>query len=550
MSEQPLTRQTPTPERHDGIAPPPRLLWLAVGLFVFFIAVGAAAFIIYQTQQRLIALFPLVLVVVAVLVIGSIIGAVMFRKSLPRFFLPVLLGGLVLLVIAGIIGSVVIFTSVLRPEYQQIVVTQVPFMQRFLPPTPQGGVLPTALPGGDGDISPQDLLGAPLLGSTPTPEATEEPTLQPTEVTEAAMIQVEPSATPTLPATATLQPTATTVPPTSAPTEEVQDEAAVAVSVPNRPVSKILAGITHVKQGWNNCGPANITMALSYYGWREDQSVAANFLKPDREDKNVNPGEMVAFVNEQTGVRAITRIGGDLDLIKDFLVAGFPVIIETGYMPEGYDWIGHYQTVVGYDDFEDMIYLYDSYLGSGENGNGMKESYASVDENWKHFNRTFIVIYEQSREGDVSAILGDRADPIQAAEHALSVGQEEARANRTDVYAWFNIGTAFTKMGHYEEAAAAYDQALRLGTLPWRITWYQFGPFEAYFNVQRYDDVLALVDGNLTNGAQYVEETYYWQGRVYEARGDNQSALGSFNRALQHNPRFEAARQARDSLNA
>lgn len=543
MSEQPLTtRQTPAPEQREGIAPPPRLLWLVVAAFIFLITLGAAAFIIYRTQQRLIALFPLGIGVVIFLVASALIAVIAFRKSLPRFFLPVLLGAFTLFIMAGIFGSIIIFTSVLRPEYQQIVVTQIPFMQRFLPPTPQGGVLPTALPGVGGDISPEELLGGLPLGETETPEATEEPVIQPTEATEEAIIEIEPSPT------ATLQSTATP-PPTAEPTEETQaDSAAVAVSIPQRPINKILTGFTHVQQTWNNCGPANITMALSYYGWREDQSVAASFLKPDRQDKNVNPGEMVAFVNEQTGVRAITRIGGSLDLLKDLLIAGFPVIIETGYMPEGYDWIGHYQTVVGYDDFEDMIYLYDSYLGSGENGNGLRESYASVDENWKHFNRTFIVVYEQPRENEVSIILGELADPMQAAEHALAVAQEEARNNRTDVFAWFNIGTAFTKLGRYEEAAAAYDQTLRLGTLPWRMPWYQFGPFEAYFNAERYDDVMALVNSNLTNGAQYVEETHYWQGRVHEARGNRQDAINSFTRALQHNPRYETARQARDAL--
>ena len=76
-------------------------------------------------------------------------------------------------------------------------------------------------------------------------------------------------------------------------------------SSPAAPPSAHLYGFTVVKQGWNECGPANITMALSYYGWKENLDYAANYLKPDREDKNVNPWELVSFVNEKSRVRAL-----------------------------------------------------------------------------------------------------------------------------------------------------------------------------------------------------------------------------------------------------
>jgi tetratricopeptide (TPR) repeat protein len=243
-------------------------------------------------------------------------------------------------------------------------------------------------------------------------------------------------------------------------------------------------------------------------------------------------------------------MGGDLTLLKAFIAAQIPVLIETGYMPEGSDWLGHYQTVVAYDDLADNFYIYDSWLGNGASGEGLPESFDSVDDNWHHFNRTFIAIYEPSREAEVRAILGERADPTRAAELALEVARADARANPRDAFAWFNMGTSYTRLGQYQEAAAAYDQARREGSLPWRMTWYQFGPFEAYFNAGRYDDVLALVEVNLTNGAQYVEETHYWQGRVLQVRGNVAGARSAFSRALQHNYLYQDARTALDALNA
>lgn len=474
----------------------------------------------------------------------------------PRFLFWLVIA-LFLLAVVGSIGAVFVFRNVLLPGQQQRIIDQVPFMRAFMPPTPEGGALPTAIPV-EGDISPDDLLAAPLG----LPTLTTVPTTAPTEA--AAAIQVEPSATPS-PTTAPTQ-TPTTLPsatPTEAPVTDVPvTEVALvndtsadissqgAISIPSLPASARMFGFVHTKQTWNNCGPANLTMALSYYGWQRDQSVAAQYLKPDREDKNVNPHEMVQFVNEETDLRGITRMGGDLALLKQLIAAQIPVIIETGYMPEGYDWLGHYQTVVAYDDLQGVFYLYDSYLGSGEVGEGLAETYADLDRNWQHFNRTFIIIYEPHREGEVREILGERADPVRAAEIALEVARQEANQNRRDVFAWFNIGTSLARLDRYDEAAVAYDQARREGSLPWRMTWYQFGPFEAYFNTGRYDDVMALVNVNLTNGAQYVEETYYWQGRVLEAQGDLAGARQAFSRALQHNHRYAEARTALDSLNA
>lgn len=456
-----------------------------------------------------------------------------------------LLWGVIALFVLAIIGSVAgiwVFRDVLRPSQQQRVMDSFPFMRAFM----RGGeALPTPDLQITSTISAESLLDLPVVVATSTSTPTEEPSVTSTPVA------VVPTASPTVEATsATPAPTRTA---TSLPTPTpVTPEPTALGRVSTSLNANRLYGFTHIQQDWNNCGPANVTMALSYYGWAEDMTVASTYLKTDREDKNVSPGELVSFVNEETGVRAITRIGGDLDLLRTLLANNFPVIIETGYMFEGYDWIGHYRTLVAYDDSQQIFYIYDSFLGAGDSGQGITETYRALDEHWRAFNRTFIVIYQQEREGEVAAILGDLADPQLAAAHALEVAQEEATANPQDSFAWFNMGTAFTRLGQFEDAAVAFDQARRVEfpELPWRMLWYQFGMYEAYFNVGRYEDVLSLVEINLINGGQYVEETFYWQGRVYAAQGLTSQAAESYRRALSQNSHYTAARQALDALNS
>ena len=144
-------------------------------------------------------------------------------------------------------------------------------------------------------------------------------------------------------------------------------------------------------------------MAMSYYGWSYDQEQAAGWLKPNIEDKNVSPWQMAQYVNEQTElpIRALWRYGGTITMLKSFIAAGFPVIIESGFDVEDLGWMGHYETIVAYDDSSATFWVYDSYLGLGS-GSGVTHSYAELDEWWRHFNRVFIVVFPTDREGDAA----------------------------------------------------------------------------------------------------------------------------------------------------
>ncbi len=534
-------------------SPPRFLLWLVAVIFFLLIIAALAGLSYFRSGQRLGVLIPYAIIALLGLALAVVGGVVIFRRSLPRLtWLWVSL-----LVIVGLVGlaggGIFAYRSILPPRYQEQVLTEMPFMRAFMPPTPVGGTIPT-VSAPSGGISADDLLALPPFEETEAPEnaaVTDEPTPEPSE--EAALeVVLAPSATPLPSATPTEMPTTTAPPtvmpavePTSAPTEaQVSPQS---VSAVNRPAATRMYGFTWVRQGWNNCGPANITMALSHYGWRESQDFAANLMKPVTEDKNVSPYEMVNFVRSQTQVSAITRNGGDMNLIKDFIAANIPVIVETSYMLEGESWLGHYQTVVGYDDSQAVFYVYDSWLGTGPDGQGLPERYSTFDERWQQFNRVFIAIYEKEREGIVQQILGERADVTRANELALEVAQAEASANRQNGFAWFNIGTSYTELGEFERAAAAFDRARQLN-LPFRMLWYQFGPFEAYYETGRYDDVVALINNNLNTAGNYVEETFYWQGKMYAAQGRSADASAAFQRALAQNPNYTAAREALDTL--
>src|SRR5688572_12715008 len=74
----------------------------------------------------------------------------------------------------------------------------------------------------------------------------------------------------------------------------------------------------------NYCGPANFSMALTYWGWDGDRDVVGRAVKPTDADKNVMPYELQDYILDKVaGMETVLRQGGDLDLLKRLVSAGF-----------------------------------------------------------------------------------------------------------------------------------------------------------------------------------------------------------------------------------
>jgi len=296
-----------------------------------------------------------------------------------------------------------------------------------------------------------------------------------------------------------------------------------------------LTGLRHAYQTWNNCGPATIAMALGRWGSTVDQATAARALKPDPNDKNVGPEELAAFARDQ-GFDAVVRADGDPDRLRDLLGAGVPVIIETWFVPEPGDEMGHYRLLVGYDRDAGVFHAMDSYLGPE-----LTVTEADMDRLWRVFNRTYIPVFARDRRAEVETLLGPDADDRAMFEAAAGRALDEIGAAE-DAFGWFNLGSSLVALGDMPGASEAFDRARALG-LPWRMLWYQFGPFEAYASVDRWRDVEALATANLAN-ADNLEESHYWLGRAREATGDVAGAREAWTRAVDLNPLYLPAERA------
>ncbi len=369
---------------------------------------------------------------------------------------------------------------------------------------------------------------------------------------EEEVITVPQAATPTLSAEPTAQPTVAA----ASPTPEVTNTPAPTPTPMPLPNRVVLEGMGVVKQSFNNCGPANLTQVLNWYGSPITQEDVASYLKPNPEDRNVSPWQISDYVNEQiTGYKAITRSGGTLEMIKRFVAAGFPVVIEKGYELPDSGWWGHYLTVYGYDDELEELYSQDTYLGPFD-GSGRTDSYRDFLPYWQQFNNTFYVVYKPEQEETVKSLMGEEMfDDLKMWQSVAATAEQETQARPDDAFSWFNLGTALTRMGgltgeaqYYQGGTQAFDKAREMG-LPPRMLWYQFEPYLAYLRTDRYQDIIDLADATLeTQGGRNVEETFWYKGHALAYLGDVEGAITAYRTSLSVNANFYPAQISLDSL--
>lgn len=323
------------------------------------------------------------------------------------------------------------------------------------------------------------------------------------------------------------------------------------------PASALLNGVKPEAQMWNNCGPATLSMNLSFWDWNGDQEDSAAVLKPNPRDKNVMPYEMVDFVNQNTDMRAIIRMGGDLYTLKSLLNAGFPVLVEKGFEPENLareGWMGHYNLVIGYDDAKQVFTTQDSYLlallkyEERQSSAGFEVTYEDMISNWRAFNNILIVVYAPYLENDVLNALGPLADETNSYRVAYdrAVAETSSLSDPRDQYfAWFNAGTSLVKLNDYTGAAAAYDMAFSAYPgipeiyRPYRMLWYQTGPYYAYYYTARYQDVIDLATTTLDAESEHIlEESYHWRALAKLELGQRGAAVDDLRAAIRVHPGF------------
>lgn len=311
------------------------------------------------------------------------------------------------------------------------------------------------------------------------------------------------------------------------------------------PNSKTLTNDYHVFQTFNNCGPASLSMALSYFGINISQQSLGQDLRPyqnpqgDNDDKSVTLEELASKA-EEFGLIAYHRPNGNPEIVKQFINLGVPIITRTWTKPN--EDIGHFRVIKGYNDIQSYFVQDDSLQGKS-----LQYSYDDFDVLWKKFNYEYLALISPDQQNQAEQILGDNLDEKYAWRQAINLSQKQLSQNPNDIYARFNLSVAYYQIGNFQASVSEFEKVEN--QLPFRTLWYQIEPIQAYFELGQYERVFEITNKVLSNFNRAFSEVYIIRGNMYKLQGQTDLAKSEYEKAVLYNRNLEAAKQALNSLN-
>lgn len=295
---------------------------------------------------------------------------------------------------------------------------------------------------------------------------------------------------------------------------------------------------THVFQTFNNCGPATLTMALSYGNIYKSQKELGDKLRPyqiaggDNDDKSVTLKEIADEANN-LGLNSYLRPNGDIEKLKKLLANNIPVVTRT-WLHINED-IGHYRLVRGYNKTQ---ILQDDSL-QGANIYFSNEEFLKM---WEPFNYEYLVLVDDSKKELVESILGDDLDQNVAWQNALKDTEAKLEKDPDNIHLNFAMSRIYYYLGNYEKSIEYFNKVET--RLSFRALWYQIEPIEAIYETGDYDRLFSLTDRILNNQNRAFSELYYLMGKAYQNQGKTSDARIEYEKAViynSNNPQFQNA---------
>ncbi len=308
------------------------------------------------------------------------------------------------------------------------------------------------------------------------------------------------------------------------------------------PVSYEIPLRTHSFQRFNNCGPASLSMALSYFDVYLTQEEIGRELRPyqvangDNDDKSVTLAELAGKA-EGLGFKSYYRPNGNITLFKRFISQNIPVITRTITKP-GED-IGHFRIVRGYNSTH---LIQDDSL----QGKGLKYTFADFEELWKQFNSEYLVIVPKNKIPIAENIIGEDVDKKVAWQKAAIGSNKILQEDPNDVRARFNLSVALYNAGDFLGAVNEFEKAEK--SLTFRTLWYQIEPIRAYYELGNYERVFAITNSILDNHNRAFSELYLIRGDIYLKQGEVDAAKAEFEKAVFYNINLKEAQEKLKSV--
>lgn len=310
------------------------------------------------------------------------------------------------------------------------------------------------------------------------------------------------------------------------------------------PGKKVLKNDYHIFQSFNNCGPASLSMTLSYYGIKESQEKLGQNLRPWQnaegvhDDKSVTLAELAEKAKEYDLI-PYHRPNGSIEMMQQFIAADIPVMTRTWLEPN--EDIGHYRVVKGYDKTAKTIIQDDSYQDKN-----LTYAYDEFNEIWAKFNYEYLVLLPEDKKELAAAILGKNVDETYAWEQAKKNSLAAIEKDPENIYNHFNLSVAYYNLGDFKKSIEEFEKVE--SKLPFRTLWYQIEPLLAYYELENYDRVISISDVILGGENSAYSELYLLRGKIFEKQSDLEAARAEYEKAVYYNQNLKPAKLALESL--
>lgn len=299
------------------------------------------------------------------------------------------------------------------------------------------------------------------------------------------------------------------------------------------PISSVIPLRTQIFQTFNNCGPASLSMLLSYYDIDVSQAVLGRALRPHQnaeginDDKSVFVSELAEEAQKRYGLFAYYRPNGTIEQMKRLLSSGFPILVRTWLEP--HDDIGHYRILRGYDDRAGAFIQDDSYQGKN-----IQIPYDQFNDMWKAFHYEYLVLAKPEERQKIESLLGNESDSQIAWDHMYERAERELQTKPSEAaYSNFSMSVASFYKGEYQQSVDYYEKAKH--GLPRRMLWYQIEPVESYLHIENYEQVFSLSNDIFQDQNKGFSELYLLRAKAYIAMGNIPAAREELQQAIFYN---------------
>ncbi len=300
----------------------------------------------------------------------------------------------------------------------------------------------------------------------------------------------------------------------------------------------------HVFQSFNNCGPATLSMALSYWGMNISQQELGDILRPyqvvggDNDDKSVTLQE-VADQAQEYGLYSYLRPNGTPQMLEKFISSGIPIVARTWLKAD--EDIGHYRVIRGYDRSTQTLIQDDSLQGKN-----LTYTYSDFDDIWRPFNYEYLVIVDEEKKELVEQILGEELNEKTAWQNALTRIEDEILQDPDNWHLTFAKSRIYYYLDEYEKSIDEFEKVEN--RLSFRTLWYQIEPIRSYYEAGNYDRVFNLTTNILNNQNRAFSELYHLRGLIYQKQGNLDLARQEFETALLYKHNYKPSVEALESL--